>query len=95
MWRSEYEASPLNATLTGLEDHLPVVASIRMFRKENKPPRQAPRAVWNLQALKSKRKSSKFLAERDEKLSAFTKHKTARTKRSSILLSVRKKRWTC
>jgi len=72
MWRSEDEASPLNATLVGSEDHLPVVSFIRMFRKKNKPPTQAPRVVRNLQALKSKRKSSKFLLERDEKLSAFT-----------------------
>ena len=71
MWRSEYEASPLQITLTGTEDHLPVVTSLRMFRQSNKPLKNRPKLVWNVQALKSKRRSERFLTERNEKLTAF------------------------
>ena len=53
MWRKEYEGKPIETTLTGKEDHLPVIAEVRMTRKHNKKAKRVPKMVWNFQALKS------------------------------------------
>ena len=71
MWRKEYHAYPVECTLTGKEDHLPVVTSLRIARKIGKPKKQAPRIIWNKQAFASKRRAERFRNQRDTALSEF------------------------
>ena len=48
MYRREYVATPIDdATLTGKEDHLPVVVTLRLKRRAQKPKKRVPREVWN------------------------------------------------
>jgi len=65
MMREEYKARVLPLTLSGAEAHYPVLADIRLFRKNLQPRRPIPRIVWNLQVLESEQISLKFRTARD------------------------------
>ena len=69
MHRKEYEAQPLeHITLTGKEDHLPVVCSLRVHRKVCKPKHLIPKLIYNLDVLKSEKRKERFVRDRDSSL---------------------------
>ena len=68
MLRPEYSAEPLQYTLTGNEDHLPVLCALRIQRKRGRPRKSVPKKVWNKQAFQSTSRRSKYLRDRDLKL---------------------------
>jgi len=66
MFRAEYVAIPIEETLTGTEDHLPVVATLRISRKSAPHRnRKIPRESWNHDNLANSRKVEAFRQERD------------------------------
>ena len=70
MWRTEYRATPIVNTLTGKEDHLPVVANIRICRRKGTDVKKNPKSVWNLNACNSKKRVQKYAQNRDEDIVA-------------------------
>ena len=69
MFRLEYEALPMEEiTLTGKEDHLPVISTIRLKRRKPKPVKRVPKVIWNIAAMNSERKKEKFINDRNSAL---------------------------
>ena len=68
MYRAHYAATVLPDTLTGRENHFPVLARLKRFRKLPRRRKQPTQHVWATRLLQSKQKLTNFQVLTDEYL---------------------------